>query len=54
MIAPKYRYKIAFIVDWKTFVQVVMMFGRKNAPPTYQQMVSTTFNDFHETIPKWL
>ena len=29
------RYKTAFIMEWGTYVWVVMPFGLKNAPPTY-------------------
>jgi hypothetical protein len=36
MIAPKNKYKITFITDWGSFVWVVMPFGLKNVPPTYQ------------------
>jgi hypothetical protein len=36
MITSEDRYKIAFIIDWGVFVWVVMPFGLKNAPPTYQ------------------
>jgi hypothetical protein len=46
MITPKDKYKIAFITDWETFVWVIMPFGLKNAPPTYQQAISTTFKDY--------
>jgi len=46
MIALKDRYKIAFITNYEAFVWVVMLFGLKNAPPTYQQAVSTTFKDY--------
>jgi hypothetical protein len=46
MITLKDRYKTAFITDWGTFVWVFMPFGFKNAPPTYQQVVSTTFKDY--------
>jgi len=35
-ITPKDRYKIAFIIDWGTFVWIVMLSGLKNVPPTYQ------------------
>jgi len=53
MIASKDRYKTAFIINYGAFVWVVMPFGLKNAPPTYQQMVNTTFKDdksVHEII----
>jgi hypothetical protein len=46
MIALKDTYKIAFITNYEAFVWVVMLFGLKNAPPTYQQAVSTTFKDY--------
>jgi hypothetical protein len=35
MIAPKDKYKIALITNWGTFVQIVIPFGLKNAPPAY-------------------
>jgi hypothetical protein len=34
-IAPKDKYKTAFITDWGAFVWVMMPFGLKNVPPTY-------------------
>jgi hypothetical protein len=46
MITLKNRYKIIFITDWGAFVWVVMTFGLKNASPTYQQVVNTTFKDY--------
>jgi hypothetical protein len=46
MIILKNRYKTIFITDWGAFVWVVMPFGLKNAPPTYQWVVSTTFKDY--------
>jgi hypothetical protein len=46
MIASEDRYNIAFITNWGVFVWVVMPFGLKNVPPTYQQMVNTNFNDY--------
>jgi hypothetical protein len=36
MITLEDRYKIAFIIDWGALVWVIMPFGLKNAPPTYQ------------------
>jgi hypothetical protein len=36
MIAPKSKYKTTFIINWGVFVWVVMPFGLKNVPPTYQ------------------
>jgi hypothetical protein len=52
MIAHKDRYKIVFIIDWGTFVWVVMPFGLKNVPPTYQRMVSITFKDYFGVFMK--
>jgi hypothetical protein len=46
MIAFKDRYKTTFIIDWGAFVWVVMPFGLKNVPPTYQHVVNTTFKDY--------
>jgi len=46
MIISKDRYKTIFITDWGAFIWVVMPFGLKNAPPTYQWVVSTTFKDY--------
>jgi hypothetical protein len=46
MIASQNRYKIAFITDWGAFIWVVMPFGVKNAPPTYQRVINTTFKDY--------
>jgi hypothetical protein len=46
MIASKDKYKTTFITNWGTFVWVIMLFGLKNAPPTYQQVISTTFKDY--------
>jgi hypothetical protein len=45
MIALKNKYKTTFIINWDTFVWVVMPFGFKKAP-TYQWVVSTTFKDY--------
>jgi hypothetical protein len=36
MIAPKDKYKITFITNWGAFIWVVMLFGFKNGPSTYQ------------------
>jgi hypothetical protein len=36
MIAFEDMYKNAFIIDWVIFVWVIMPFGLKIAPPTYQ------------------
>jgi hypothetical protein len=46
MIAFENMYKTTFIADWVTFVWMVMPFGLKIVPPTFQQVVSTTFKDY--------
>jgi hypothetical protein len=46
MIAFKDTYKIAFIIDWGTFILVVMPFRLNNAPQTYQWAVCTSLNDY--------
>jgi hypothetical protein len=38
--------KTIFLTNWGGFVWVVMPFGLKNAPPTYQWVVHTTFKDY--------
>ena len=45
-IAPEDRHKTAFVTDWGAFVWIVMPFGLKNAPPTYQRAVNKAFRDF--------
>jgi hypothetical protein len=52
MIALKDKYKIAFTTNQGAFVWVVMPFGLKSAPPTYQQVMNTTFKDYLGTFMK--
>jgi hypothetical protein len=52
MITSKDRYKIVIIANWGAFVWVIMPFGLKNAPATYQQAVSTTFKDYFRMFMK--
>ena len=40
------RYKTAFITTWGVYIRVVMPFGLKNAPPTYQRIVNQIFKDY--------
>jgi len=51
-IAPEDYYKMAFIIDWRAFVGVVMPFELKNAPPTYQRVVSKVFKDYLDDFMK--
>jgi len=46
MITLENKYKIAFLINWGGFFCIVMPFGLKNAPPTYQWVVNTTFKDY--------
>jgi hypothetical protein len=52
-IALDKRYKTTFIIDWGAFVWVVMPFGLKNAPPTYQRVVNRTFKDYLDDFMKF-
>ncbi len=36
MITFENKYKTTFIIDWGAFIWVVMPFGLKTVPPTYQ------------------
>ncbi len=42
-IASEDQYKTAFVTDWGAFVKVVMPFGVKNGPPTYQRATIKNF-----------
>jgi len=45
-IAPKDTYKTTFITDWGVFVWMVMPFGVKNGPPTFQRAISIAFREY--------
>jgi hypothetical protein len=45
-IAPKDRYKTTFVTNWGAFVSMVMPFGVKNGPPTFQKTVSKAFQEY--------
>jgi hypothetical protein len=45
-IAPKDNYKTTFVTNWGTFLWMVMPFGVKNGPPTFQRTVSRTFIEY--------
>jgi hypothetical protein len=42
-IAPEYRYKIALVIDWGTFVWMVMPFNVINGPRTLQIIINKAF-----------
>jgi hypothetical protein len=51
-IASEDRYKTTFAIDWGTFVWVVMPFGVKNGPPTYQRVVTKAFREYIDVFMK--
>ena len=51
-IAPEDRFKRAFVTDWGAFVWVVMPFGLKNAPATYQKAVNLAFREYIDVFMK--
>jgi hypothetical protein len=51
-IAPKDQYKTAFITDWGAFIWVVMPFGVKNGPPTYQRVVTKALHEYIDVFMK--
>ena len=48
---PDDQEKTAFVTEWGVFVAVVMMFGLKTAPPTFQRVIQEIF---HEYIPTFM
>jgi hypothetical protein len=40
------RYKTTFVINQGAFVWMVMPFGVKNGPPTFQRTVSRTFKEY--------
>lgn len=40
------RPKTTFIIEWGAYVWVVMPFGLKNAPPTYERIANKVFKDY--------
>jgi len=51
-IAPKDRYKTTFVKDWGVFVRMVMPFGVKNGPPTFQRVVNRAFKEYLDQFMK--
>ncbi len=37
------RYKTTFVTEWGAFVWMVMPFGVKNGPPTFQRTINRAF-----------
>jgi hypothetical protein len=51
-IALEDEYKTTFITSWGAFVRVVMPFGVKNGPPTYQGAITKAFNEYIDVFMK--
>ncbi len=51
-ITPRDHYKRTFIMNQGPFVWVVMLFGLKNEPPTYQKAMNKTFKDYLDDFMK--
>ena len=47
---PEDQEKTTFVTEWGVFVAVVMMFGLKNAPITFQRMVMEIFEEYIPTF----
>jgi hypothetical protein len=45
-MAEKDQEKTAFVMEWGVFVAVVMMFGLKTAPATFQQKIMEIFKEY--------
>jgi hypothetical protein len=45
-IALEDRYKTIFVIDWGAFVWMVMPFGVKNGPPTFQKTINKAFREY--------
>jgi hypothetical protein len=52
MIALEDMYKIAFIINWGSFSWIVLCFGLKNIPPTYQQAMIMAFHEYFGVFMK--
>jgi len=44
--APEDKYKTTFVKDWGTFVWMVMPFGVKNGPPTFQRVDNKVVKEY--------
>ncbi len=45
-IALKDRYKTTFVIDWGAFVWMVMPFGVKNGPLTFQRTINRALREY--------
>ena len=43
---PDDQEKTAFVIEWGVFVAVVMMFGLRTAPTTFQRIIAKFFDDY--------
>ena len=43
---PNDQEKTAFVTDWGAFVAMVMMFGLKMAPATFQRTITEIFGEY--------
>ena len=43
---PEDQEKTAFVTEWGVFVAIVMMFGLKTAPTTFQRIIMEIFREF--------
>ncbi len=51
-IAPEDRYKTTFVIDRGFFIWMVMPFGVKNGPPTFQGIVNRAFGEYLDQFMK--
>jgi hypothetical protein len=51
-IALEDRYKITFVTNWGGFVWMVMPFGVKNGPPTFQRTIRKAFREYLDQFMK--
>jgi hypothetical protein len=45
-MAEEDQEKTAFVTEWGVFVAVVMMFGLKTAPTTFQRIIMEIFEEY--------
>jgi hypothetical protein len=50
-MAEEDQEKTAFVTEWGVFVAVVMMFGLKTAPTTFQRIIMEIFEEY---IPRFM